>query len=366
MPLLWRYLLRNYLQVFALCVTGFLSVLLVTRFQNIARFAATGASQLYILKFILYQLPFVLPLAIPISCLIAALLLFRKMSISHELTALRAAGMGIVPIAFPLLACGMVMAMLNFTIASELTPRCRSLSRGLAYQMTAINPLCLLQKETLIKLKNTYIDMKAFKSGNYAEDVCFIMRSFSNQRLGLMLAKKLSLENQKIIGHDVTFISSIDPKNSTAFDHLVIENQGEMQTKAEYLAQYLRNNDCSLNYDSLNLRMLQAKYASETSLGSLGDIRAFQEIARRISLGLAPFTFTFVGIAFGIGYARSERSKGIIWAICLMVFYLISFVAAKSMKHTWIPNLFFYFVPQLVIIALCLYHLRRIARGKEG
>lgn len=364
MPLLWRYLLRNYLQVFALCVTGFISVLLVTRFQNIARFAATGASKLYVLKFVLFQMPFVLPLAIPVSCLISSLLLFRRISSSHELTALRAAGIGLFPIAFPLLACGAVIAFLNFSVISELAPRCKGLSKGLAYQMTAINPLCLLQKDTLVKLKNTYVDMKVLKTGNYAEDVCFIMRNISNQRLGLMIAKKLTLEDQKIIGTEVTFISSIDPKNGQCFDHLIIENQGEMQTDASQLAQYLRSNDLSVSYDSLDLRMLQAKHRIENLSNEKIDVRAVQEIARRISLGLAAFTFTFVGIAFGNGYVRDRKWKGLFWAIGLMAFYLFAFIAAKSMRHTWLPNLCLYFIPHALIIFFCLRNLKKVTRGQ--
>ena len=359
MPLLWRYLLRNYLQVFSLCVTGFISVLLVTRFQNIARFAATGASKLYILKFVLFQIPFILPLAIPVSCLISALLLFQKMSRSHELTALRIARIGLIPIAFPLLVCGAFIAMLNFTIVSELGPKCRGLSKGLAYQMAAANPLCLLQKETLIKLKNTYVDMKVLKSGKYAEDVCFIMRNFSNQRLGLMLAKKLSLEDQKIIGNDVTFISSIDPKNCGCFDHLVIENQGEMQTGAEQLAGYLRSSDWNVGYDSLNLRMLRAKYNTEKEYA-----KALPEVARRLSLGLAAFIFTLVGVAFGMETSRERKNQGIFWSIGLMTFYLLSFACAKSMKHDWLYSVIFYLTPLPIIFLLCLRNFKKIARGK--
>ncbi|NGX37158.1 MAG: hypothetical protein K1000chlam2_00311 [Chlamydiae bacterium] len=362
-PLLWRYLLRNYLQVFLLCVTGFISVLLVTRFQNIARFAATGAPKLYILKFILFQIPFILPLAIPISCLIAALLIFQKMSRSHELTALRVAGIGLAPIAFPLIVCGAIISMLNFTLVSEVAPKCRSLSKTLAYQMTVVNPLCLLQKEALIKLKNTYVDMKVLKSGKYAQDVCFIMRNLTNQRLSLMMAKKISLEDQILVGNDVTFISSIDTKNAECCDHLIIENQTEMQTQADQLTRYLRSSDWSFNYDSLNLRMLQAKYAIEKGEDAKFNSRAIQEIARRLSLGIAAMTFTLVGVAFGMEITKDRSRKKIFWAIGLMVFYLVCFVAAKSMKHNWMPSVLLFLGPHLIILFFCFRSFKQTARG---
>jgi len=365
MPILWRYLLRNYIRVFLLCVTGFISILLVTRFRDIARFAATGAPKLYILKFIGYQVPFILPFAIPISCLIAAILLFQNMSRCHELTALRVSGLGLRPILFPLLISGGFLAILNFTIVSEVAPRCHSLSKGLAYQMTAINPLCLLQKQTLIKLKNAYVDMKVLKSGKYAEDVIFIMRNSTNGRLGLMLAKKLSLKDTELTGSDVTFISSIDPKKSNCYDHLVIENQSKMQTGAAQLVQYLRKSDWNVNYDYLNLRTLQAKYAVEKGLGEKFNSRALQELAKRISLGLAAFTFTLVGIAFGIEISRVQKLRKLLWAIGLLAFYLIAFVAAKSMKHNWLPSIILFLAPHPIVLFFCLRNLGQITRGTE-
>ncbi len=363
MPLLWRYLLRNYLKVFLLCVTGFISVLLVTRFQTIARFATTGASKLYIVKFILYQIPSVLPLAIPIACLIASLLLFQKMSRSHELTAVRAAGLSTLHITFPLIISGIVIAMLNFTIVSEIAPKCRALSKNLAYQMTAVNPLCLLQKETLIKLKNTYIDMKVLKAGRYAKDVFFITRNVSNQRLSLMLAEKLSLKDHTLLGENVTFISSVAPKAGESFDHLVIENQSEMQTESEQLTQYLRTSDWNFNYDYLNLRMLQARYIAENRGKEKPDVRAIQELARRLSLGLAAFTFTLVGIGFGMEISRNLKIKGALWCFALMTFYLVAFMGAKSIKHDWLSSVVLFLAPHPIILFFCLRSFKQVAKG---
>src|SRR3569832_1685770 len=92
MPILWRFLLKSYFQVFLLCMTSFIAALFVMRFKDIAEFATLNSDALSIFLFSLYQLPYVLPLAIPISCVIASMLLFQKLSHYQELTALRAAG----------------------------------------------------------------------------------------------------------------------------------------------------------------------------------------------------------------------------------------------------------------------------------
>jgi len=365
MPLLWSYLLRNYLKVFCLCVTGFISILLVTRFQTIARFAATGASKLVVLKFVLFQIPFILPLAIPISCLIASFLLFQKMSRSRELTAIRMAGLGLSPISFPLLISGIVFALVNFTVVSEVAPRCRAMSKMLAYEMTAINPLCLLQKDTLIKLKNTYVDVSVLKSGKYAEDVCFVTRTLSNQRIGLMLAKKLTLKDQKLIGSDVTFISSADSKEPDSFDHLVLENQAEMQTEAEELSQYLHSSGWSLSFENLGLRMLLAKNASEKGRSGELDIHILEEIARRLSLGIAAFSFTLLGVACGMEISRQLKLKGIMISSSFLVLFLVCFVMAKSVRHDQLQSILLYLAPHPLIFLFSAYSFKRIARGAE-
>jgi len=38
------------------------------------------------------------------------------------------------------------------------------------------------------------------------------MRNYTNQRLGFMLARELSLSGSQLTGKDITFISSIPPK----------------------------------------------------------------------------------------------------------------------------------------------------------
>lgn len=362
-PLLWRYLVRNYLQIFFLCVSGFISILLVMRFQTIARFAATGASKLFVLKFVLLQIPYVLPFAIPISCLIASLILFQKMSRSHELTSLRSAGLSLPQIAFPLIAAGAVLTVANFAIVSEVAPRCRTHSKSLAHQMTAINPLCLLQKQKMIKLKNSFLDMKVLKSGKYAEDVVFVMRNYTNQRLGLTLAKKVTLSDGMLVGDDVTFISSVDPKKSDCFDHLVIENQGEMVTGADQLSHYLRSNEWSVNYENLNLRLLQAKKQVEHGKGAKFSSRAIQEIARRFSVGLAAFTFTFVGIAFGMEISRTRSIRGILFASGLMIFYLVTYLSAKAIRHDWQATLALFLLPHPLILFVSWRFLNRHAKG---
>jgi lipopolysaccharide export system permease protein len=364
MPIIWRYLLRNYFQVLLLCVTAFISVLLVLRFQEIARFATSGAPTLKVVLFAVLQIPYILPIAIPVSCLIASMLLFQRLSFTHELTALRTCGLGLKSITTPLLFAGFLLTLVNFTIASEISPRCRSLTKTLIFEMATANPLFLLQKESLIKIKNAYYDIGVLKANKYAEDILLVVKNSSNGRMTVMSAKELSLKGDLLKGENVTFISSVDPKKGSGFDHLIIENQAEMNTKAANMSQFLQTVDWTANTDYLPLRMILAHDRAGKNPTALSK-GAQLEISRRISIALAAFTFTLMGLAFGIQISRNKSKKGIVWAIALAALFLVCFIMAKSLRHSPLLSTAIFLLPHPLIILLSLRSLKSVREGME-
>lgn len=365
MLILWRYLLRNYFQVLILCVSAFIGVLIVLRFQEIARFATSGASLWKVSLFALFQIPYILPIAFPVSCLIAAILLFQRLSHTHELTAFRTCGLSLRTILTPLLFAGFFLSLVNFTIASEISPRCRGMSKALIVEIAARNPLFFLQKESLLKLKNAYYDIGVLKANKHAEDVLLAIKNNSSGRITLMSAKELTLNGELLNGKQVAFISSVDPKKEGGgFDHLVIENQQEMNTEAANLSQFVKNVDWSESYEYMPLRKMLAHEIVEKKTEHLSK-SAQVEIARRISIALAAFTFTFIGISFGMQIGRNRSKKGMIWAIALAALFLVSFIAAKSLRHSPLLSTLIYLLPHPLIILICLRFLKTVREGVE-
>lgn len=362
MPILWRYLLRNYFQVLLLCVTVFIAILLVTRFQDIACFASSTPQKQAIILFILYQVPWILPLAVPVSCLIATLLLFQRLSHSHELTALRASGLGLRLIVLPLLLAGAFLSLFNFVVASEISPHCRILSKELIYQTTTTNPLLFLQKNKLVHFKTAYVDMRVLHAGKYARDVVIVGNNKSNGRLCLMTAKELSLEGELLNGSKVALISSVDSKLLEGFDHLVIENQDSMSTTATHLSSFICKASEKKTTSHLPLKMVLAKKESRKSKHWFR--KESLEIIRRISIGLAAFTFTLIGASFGIEIGRSQRKRGFFWAISLGCFFMLSFFVAKSLKNPALAAVI-YILPHFIIGYFSLQSLKKVSGGIE-
>ena len=174
-----------------LSTVTFIAILFVSRLKQIAEFAALGTGFSQLGAFALYLIPYVLPLAIPISCLIASILLFQRLSHTHELTAMRACGLGLRQITSPIIMAGAVMALINFYTASELATHCRMLARRMEGQAGAVNPLNLIQNGHLLGLRDYYVDMRTTSTGEEAQDLTFACPNPRTGRLSLLCADRV-------------------------------------------------------------------------------------------------------------------------------------------------------------------------------
>jgi lipopolysaccharide export system permease protein len=357
MPILWRYALQSYLRVFSLSVCTFISVLIVARFKEIARFTALSGDWLKTGLFIVYQVPSILPIAIPLSALLASLLLFQRLSRTYELTALRASGIPLRTILAPLLLCSIFLSLFNFSICAQIAPFCRREGKTLIYHETTQNPLLLLQRQKLVKIKHAYLNMKV-KDEETTKDLVLIVHNDSNQRLNLLLAKKLRMIGEELLGGDLTIVSYLNA--DSGFDSLIIENQSSMSTSAPLLSTALKRNRPRLDVNALDLKMLRIKAQENSKKAKPARV----EILRRISLSMAAFSFTLLGCAFGIEEGRNPSRKNLFAALFLTLTVLVSYLLGKGLKeHVFLGTLAF-LIPHPFIWLCSIFRLHRIAKGR--
>jgi lipopolysaccharide export system permease protein len=188
LPILWRYLLAQYLKVLCLCTFSFVAILLTTRLDDIAHFASLGSQGLIILQFTLYQIPYILPIALPISCLISTVILIQRLSSTHELTAMRASGLPLKDILAPILLAAAILSIFNFYVVSELATKSHLETSLLKNELRSVNPLLLLHNKHLMKLKGFYFDTTgASRMGETASDVILAMPNKKNQSINVIL-----------------------------------------------------------------------------------------------------------------------------------------------------------------------------------
>lgn len=382
MPILWRYLLSQYLKVLCLCTVAFIAVLLTMRLEEVAHFATLGASAIHIIWFTLSQIPYVLPIAIPVSSLISAVLLIQNLSHTHELSAMRSCGLGLRDILTPILIAAAFLTCLNFYIVSELATNSHLATGLVKSELRAVNPLLLAQNKHLMRLKGFYFDtLGPSKMGEMASDTILAMPNKHNNRLNLLIAKDLQANSKHFIGNGVTLISGVASDTENYYDHLMLENIGHAATSIEDFALMIQKKVWTLNNDHLQLSMLLVRLDDENKAlqkalesglpqNEIKQIkrnlhRGYTEIMRRLSVALAVFTFTLMGAAFGVSISRYRSTRGIGFVIGLAALYLIAFFAAKGIDYQLIPASLLYLLPHVLIIILSIWALRRVTNGIE-
>lgn len=381
MPIYWRYLLVYYLKILILCVLSFIAMLLTMRLDEIAHFATLGPSLLDVSWFAFQQIPYILPIALPVSALIAALLLMSNLSHSGELTALRAAGLSLASLFAPLLLMGAFLSIINFFVISEISTATH-LNTGLSKsQLRAINPLLLMSSKHVMKLKGFYFDVRGpSRVGEFVQDFVFVSPNKRTNRVNLMLAKKLQVQQGYLLGDQVTFLTEQNGGEAIQ-GQLLIENIEHMQTQISDFSNLMDKKSLSLNNDHLSfVQLLVRQKELQARLKLLGEsvspfvatavkeskeqLQAlWSEMMRRGSVGFSVLSFTFLGLAFGIQVSRKKRGWGLVSLICLAALFLVGFFIAKSFENKFTIASLLYIFPHILIWISSCYAVTRVSRG---
>lgn len=357
MPLFWKYLLKNYLKVFFLSIFVFIVMLLLTRTKEIARFYALSDSIKDVYLFICLQIPHILPWAIPISCFISAYLLFQSFSQTSELTAMRAFGISIKGLITPLLFASLVISSINFYILSEISFASYFKSRKLLIEKTSVNPIQLLKRQKLLKIKDSFVTFQN-KDPDTAQNLLWIMNH--KNRLALFSAKELCLDKEKIIGKNTAFLFSLK-EDKDPLSHLIIENHQSIISSANDLSNLMKKSRWSFYPSAMPLRLLkihkQNHPAEKTNLS--------YELLKRSSIALTSLVFTLTGIAFGIHIKKTRAKKKILYPIFLLSLIILAHLSAKQLKTHLITSFCIYFIPQLLVIGINIRELNKLQKGQS-
>jgi len=123
MTILFRYMLREFMKVFAMCFAGLMTVYLVVDFfEKLRKFIGRDVGLLTILEFFALRTPLISFQVAPFAVLMATLLTLGVLSRNHEITAMRACGLSLYRIAFPFLCFGFAIALGLFGLSAVVVP----------------------------------------------------------------------------------------------------------------------------------------------------------------------------------------------------------------------------------------------------
>ncbi len=393
MRTLHRYLLGQVLGTLTMTVGVFtFFILLVSVLREVlSLLVSQQVSMALVAKAILMLIPWVLVYALPMGLLTAALLVFGRLSADQEITAMRASGVSLIRLVWPVLALSLVLAGACAFVTMHLGPKCRVHYKELLREVGLARVTSLIPEKTYIRDFAGAIIYVSEVNGPYLDGV---------------LAYRLKGDKVESYTRASSGEIVFSPSNNLVFVRLtnsVLTEFGEVGQPARpvmlgevdfvYTNTVTRKTERvdldNMTYRELaqELRELEAKTSLALPLeptlpaGQTGEERRKMERLKRtrladltypvrlrmhsqVAFSFACLGFTLVGIPLGIRAHRRETSFGLALAILLVLAYYSFFIFGTSLETRpdlaphlilWLPN----FIFQVVGAAL----LRRANRG---
>jgi lipopolysaccharide export system permease protein len=123
MKILDRYILKEFFLYLVMIMGLFITLfIIIDFFERLKLFLSNDASIAQMTGFIIFQIPMIISLTLPVAVLIATLITLSTLSRNSEITAMKANGISIYRIVFPIFLCSLALSLLLFFFSESITP----------------------------------------------------------------------------------------------------------------------------------------------------------------------------------------------------------------------------------------------------
>lgn len=367
MPTLHLYLLRQTLATCLLTVATFTLVLLLGNvlkdvFDLLAAGSLTLGTAVYAIALLL---PFALSFALPIGLLTASLLVFSRLSVDQELTAIRAGGISLVAAISPILLLSVVMTGVSATLNMVVAPRCRVAFNDLRDTLGRQNPAAFIGEGRYVNLGNLTLYAQEVR-GNHLSDV--LIYGVTNV---LENGVNVPMRNLDVWAPEAELIIGT---NGFPEALLLRRLQGlrligtvwQSGFKGEHIQEivgYSTSNRKNRKLSLMTYPELHEELKRRREEGvPVGPVLV--HLNKQIAFAFACLAFPLVGIPLGIRVQRRETNIGVAIALVLLALYY-SFIIlghAFETRSEFYPHLLFW-VPNVAFQLIGMFLIWRANRG---
>ena len=123
MGILFWYILRHYVTILVMCITGLTSIyLIIDFFEKLRKFLRHDAEFTSILMYFFFKIPDISFKLIPFAVLLASLLAIGILKKNHEITAMRSCGLSLLHLAAPFLSVAILITLVLLGCTAVLIP----------------------------------------------------------------------------------------------------------------------------------------------------------------------------------------------------------------------------------------------------
>ncbi len=351
-----RYILKQIIEMFLMGVFVFTTIIFasdtfITLIKQIAKFGIPFKVAFII---ILLNLPSVIVMTIPMGVLLSTVMTLNRLSLSSEITVMRACGIGLNRIAKPIFIFAVVMALSSFVINESIVPVMAKQAKDLAlWALGQKNIPDGKQNFVFKELNDDGVLKRLFYVGYCKNKTLYNVTVLDNSKDGTIQVLQAregktspkGWEFEK--GAAYTIANDGQVLNTTLFDNSLVKFGLDLSKELN------KNVAKEMNFVSL------LKYISRPEIKPEDKQVYTIELFDKIALPLTTIVFVLLGVPLAITPPRVRYNRGFLFSILIIFAYYVvralslSFGEAGSLAPflaAWLPNII------LTIWGTCLYY----------
>jgi lipopolysaccharide export system permease protein len=370
-----RYIALDYLIIFLSALGLITFVMTVGMLVKAVDLMSRGISPLLIFQFFLQNIPFILSFSMPISTLFAALILFGRLSMDSEISAMKACGLSLWRVVAPLIVLSVLFSGICVYINSEVAPRARHEAKQLLRTAGVEEPINLLEEGRFI---NDFPGLMIYigrKNGNVVKDIVAYELDGDGNIKRSVRAEEGLIEPDNTTRKLAVTLSDVrmempdreDPHDVSKTTYISAESYPIVLDFNQFLSaenvdpRMMKRSHMTMTQLIDRIRNAKKEFPQLTQQEHrVYKSRLIIEANRRVSLAVACFTFMLIGIPLGVKSHRKETSIGMVMSLGIVFFYYIFIVIAKALAEypDLHPNLILW-LPLITMQVLGFWLIRR-------
>jgi lipopolysaccharide export system permease protein len=325
MTLLDRYILRHFFLPLLLSLSAFAMIfVIVDLVDRLDTFLDRGASTATIVSYYLYYIPYTVALTLPMAMLLASLFTLGGLNRTNEITAMKAAGVGLYRIFTPILIVGLLVSCLAFVFNETVVPWATA-KRMAIKRATRPGYYAENRYDILLKAPDGRIVFAKYYNaeGQSAHNVS-IETEHDGQIVTRTTARRMVWEGGRWMMHDVEqrMFRGMD-EHVEAMSSLVV---GDLGLVPQDFARLQKSPD-EMNYTELN------EYIRRIVLSGQDATRQVVDLNLKIAFPLTNFIIVLFGAPLSSGVRRT--GKAVSFGISLLISFLYFFCIKTGQVLGW-------------------------------
>jgi lipopolysaccharide export system permease protein len=320
-----RYLVNEVLSPFVLSLLAFTTIVFSGRLLLITRMILVkGIGFKEILASALYLFPYLLVFTLPMAATVGIILAFMRLSVDHEMMALKTAGLSYGRLLTPVLVFSLAVALLTLLLTTYGSPWGQQSTRELLAEVMKKRADLGLQEQTF---NTDFKDLMLFvhrvlPQGGKMEGV-FINDLREPDNPQTIFAKNADLH--------------YDPDQASMILHLYqgsvirwgteLGNQQTVEFGSYELPLQIFGSQEQVSERELSMRQLEAGIKTEPA-GSKRQVRLIVELHQRLALPLGALLLCMLAIPLGLSPRVHGRTWGLIVGLLTFLIYYVVFTAS--------------------------------------